>query len=345
MKSKITRLASKIKTKWKLVLGILLVLTVGLFFVFKSQAANKVELKFEHPVKQTITKTLEVSGHVDAKEKVRLRFIAGGKLVYIGAKEGDTIKKWQTIATIDQATLKKQLEKDLNNYLKERWDWEDLQDENKDKYLSTSEQRSEDKDQFDLNNTVLDVEIRDIAIQNSAIYSPIDGILTVAPTSVAGMQVLATDYFEIVNPDTLVFRAAVDESDIGLISLGQKGTLYLDSFDDIQLNTQVDYISYTSTETTSGTSFIVEFPLSEMEISNTLRIGMNGDIEVLLEQKDDVLTIPLIAVIEREDKVYVMVKSGENRSEEREIEIGLETDELVEVISGLSEADEVVIPE
>ena len=345
MKQKLTSLISIAKKRWKLLTFFLLLIAAVIFFIKRSQAANQVVLKFENPVRQTITKTLEVSGHIDAKEKVRMRFIAGGKLTYVGAKEGETVKKWQTIATIDKATLQKQLEKDLNNYLKERWDWEELQDENKNRSLSTTEQRTEDKDQWDLNNTVLDVEIRDIAIQNSAIYSPFEGILTAAPTSVAGMQVLGSDYFEIVNPETLVFRAAVDESDIGLISIEQKGSLILDSFEDTQFDTQVSYISYTSTETTGGTSFIVEFPLSQIEANKTFRIGMNGDIEILLEEKDDVLTIPLIAIIERDEKTYVMVKSGENQSEEREITTGLETDELVEVISGLSESDEVVIPE
>lgn len=344
MKSKVRSLISLLKKKWKLVLVILIVLGIVLLVV-NSKNKNKVVLVFEKPITQSITKTLDVSGHVDAKEKVRLRFPAGGKLTYVGAKEGDTVKKWQTVAAIDKATLQKQLDQDLNNYMKERWDWEEVVDENRDQALTLSERRSQDKDQWDLTNTVLTVEIRDLALQNTSLYSPFEGILTTAPTSVAGMQVLATDYFEIVNPNTLVFRAAVDESDISSIVVGQKATLILDAFEDIEINTEVSYVSYTSTEASSGTSFIVEFPLSQTEIEQILRIGMNGDIKILLEEKENVLTIPSIALIERDGITYVMVKSGENKSEEREVEIGLETDETVEVISGLSESDEVVIPE
>lgn len=344
MKSKVRSLISLLKKKWKLVLVVLIFLGIVLLVV-NSKNKNKVVLVFEKPITQSITKTLDVSGHVDAKEKVRLRFPAGGKLTYVGAEEGDTVKKWQTVAAIDKATLQKQLDQDLNNYMKERWDWEEVVDENRDQALTLSERRSQDKDQWDLTNTVLTVEIRDLALQNTSLYSPFEGILTTAPTSVAGMQVLATDYFEIVNPNTLVFRAAVDESDISNIVVGQKATLVLDAFEDIEINTEVSYVSYTSTEASSGTSFIVEFPLSQTEIEQILRIGMNGDIKILLEEKENVLTIPSIALIERDGITYVMVKSGENKSEEREVEIGLETDETVEVISGLSESDEVVIPE
>lgn len=345
MKLKLKTVVQSIKKKWKLYLGILAVIILAGYFAMRSQASNSETLVFQQPIIQSISKTLDVSGHIDAKEKVRLRFIAGGKLIYIGAKEGEVVKKWQTIATIDKASLQKQLQQDLNSYMKERWDWEDTQDANKDITLLTPEQRAEDKEQWDLENTVLNVEIRDIAIQNSAIYAPFEGILTSAPTSVAGMQVLSSDYFEIVNPKSLVFRAAVDESDIATVQLGQKATLVLDAFEDKEINTQVAYISYTSSETSSGTAFVVEFSLSNTQIEELLRIGMNGDIKILVEEKENVLTIPSIALIERDDKTFVLVKSGENKTEEREIETGLETDELVEVLSGLDESDEIVIPE
>lgn len=345
MKIRLTSLLNLLKKRWKLVLTICVIALLGIFFTIRSRAANQVTLTFEQPIRQSITKTLDVSGHIDAKEKVRMRFIAGGKLTYIGAKEGDTVKKWQTIATIDKATLEKQLQQDLNTYMQERWDFEEVLDDNKDRPLTLSERRSEDQDQWDLDNTVINVEIRDIAIKNSALSAPFDGILTTAPTSVAGMQVLATDYFEIVNPNTLVFRAAVDESDIAYVKQDQQATLVLDSFEDIQIPTHVTYISYTSTESSSGTAFVVEFPLSQEAVSELLRIGMNGDIQIVLEEKNDVLTIPTIALIQRDDTTYVQVKTGENQSEEREITIGLETDELVEVLSGLSESDEVLIPE
>jgi membrane fusion protein, macrolide-specific efflux system len=346
---------SKIKNfiikKWKLLTVIAIAIVLILIFVSKSNAAKEDnQLIFTNPKKESITKTLEVSGHVDAKEKARLRFVAGGKVIYIGANEGDYVKKWQTIATIDRAALNKALEKNLNLYMKERWDWEESIDTNRDQYLSLTERRTVDKEQWDLNNTVIDVEVQDIAIKNTALYAPFAGILTHSPTSVAGVQLLATDYFEIVNPESLVFRAAVDESDISYVLEGQNAKLVLDSFSDETIETTVNYVSYTSSETSSGTAFIIEFPLGESFgedalNQNKFRIGMNGDIDIVLETKKDVLTIPTIAITQRESQIFVNVKTKENESEEREISIGLETDEVVEVLEGLSETDEIVVPE
>lgn len=345
MKNIALGLLKKLKKKWKLVLGIVIILALILGFSIRSKANNEIKLSFTNPNVETITKTLEASGHVNAKEKARLRFAAGGKVVYLGAQEGEAVTKWQTIATIDRAALEKTLEKSLNLYMKERWDWEDVVDDGKGRTLLHDEQKAVDKDQWDLDNTVIDVEIQDIAIQNTAIYAPFEGILTYSPTAVTGVQLLATDYFEIVNPNTLIFRAAVDESDISLVSEGQEAKLILDSFEDDEIPTTVSYIAYTSTETSSGTSFIVEFPLNEVDIADMLRIGMNGDIDIILETKNDVLTIPTISLIERDEKSFVQVKTGENQAEEREVVTGLETEDTVEILEGLSQSDEIVVPE
>lgn len=346
MKKMISNILKTIKKRWKISSVIAIILVLIIISISKSNAAkNNDKLVFENPSRQTINKTLEVSGHVDAKEKARLRFAAGGKVVYLGAQEGERVKKWQTIATIDGAALAKTLQKDLNLYMKERWDWENTVDSIKDKPLKTTEQREVDKNQWDLNNTVLDVEIQDIAIKNTAIYAPFEGILTSSPTAVTGIQLLASDYFEIVNPDSLIFRAAVDESDISFISEGQDAKLVLDAFPNETITTNVSYVSYVSTETSSGTAFTIEFPLNQLANGNMLRIGMNGDINILLETKENVLTVPTISITQRDNKNYVSVKTGENLSEEREIQIGLETDDLIEVTSGLSESDEIVVPQ
>ncbi|MBD3279605.1 MAG: efflux RND transporter periplasmic adaptor subunit [Candidatus Pacebacteria bacterium] len=334
-----------IKKRYKLLL-ILLLIIVGIgFWYYRRVQANKVELKFAHPVKQDLTKTLDVSGIIDAEEKATMRFIAGGKIVYIGAQEGDWVKKGQTLATIDQADLQKRLEKDLNLYMKERWDWDQQLDDIKDRWIDKEEQRTVDKNHWDLENTVIDVEIRDIAIKNTVLSAPFEGILVSSPVTSAPVQVLSTDTWELINPNTLLFRAEVDEEDIGAVMIDQVGKLTLDAYPDEILTTQVAYISFQSSQSSTGTVFAVEFPLQGITTLNKYRLGMNGDIAIELETHYDVLTIPLIALKEREGKTYVDVKTGEDSYEEREIKIGLETDEKVEVIAGLSENDEVLVPE
>jgi HlyD family secretion protein len=334
-----------LRRHWKLIsLVTLLTIGAGYFFYSKQQQA-KPKLNFTKPEVRDLTKTLEVSGLVDAKEKASLRFAAGGKIVYLGAKEGDYVKKSQTIATIDRATLQKQLQQDLNAYTRERIDWENRQDGSDYNVESLTTRRSIDQEQTTLNDTVLDVEIQDIAIRNTVLSAPFGGILVSSPTTVTGINLLATDVFEVVNPDTLIFKAAVDEADVANVSLGQSAKVTLDAYPDQPFEGNVAFISYKSQQSSSGTVFVVEIPISGTDLLNRYRLGMNGDAEITLATKTHVMTIPLDATRQRDDKTYVDVKTSDTTTEEREIQVGLETDDLIEVTSGLKIDEEIVIPE
>lgn len=342
---KIKKLLEGTRRRWKLVVFILAVLAIAGFWYYKRQQAAQPNYTFIHPQIENLTKTLDISGIVDAKQKARLRFAAGGKVVYVGAQQGDQVKKGQTIATIDRASLQKQLNQDLNNYMKERLDFEQHKDDTQSDVQDTAQQRENQQSQLDLNNQVLNVEIQDIAIRNTVLSAPFAGILTVSPTAVPGIQLLATDYFEVVNPDTLVFVGKVDEADIAQVREGQETHIELDAYSDKDLATYVKSIAFTSSQTASGTAFDVEFPLSQLPEKDLLRLGMNGDAKIVLEEAQNVMTIPITATKQRDDKIYVDVKTGEKTVEEREIQVGLETDEKYEVVSGLSANDEVVQPE
>ncbi|MBT3250047.1 MAG: HlyD family efflux transporter periplasmic adaptor subunit [Candidatus Pacebacteria bacterium] len=362
MKKKLNKITNSslefFKKNWKKIsIGFAIALTIG-GLRYKKIQADKPQLTFESPRYQNLTKVLEVSGVVDAKEKANLRFAAGGKVVYLGAKEGDWVKKWQTIATIDKRTLQKQLQQNLNLYMKERWDWESTQDVTDYSTETLDTRKVIDKEQWDLNNEVLDVEINNIAITNTVLSAPFAGILVGSPTSVTGVNLLATDAFELVNPETLVFKALVDEADISLVEPGQSAKISLDSYPDEDMQTQVNYVAYKSIASSTGTIFIVELPVSVLgendstiatgqSLINKYRLGMNGDVSIELETKDNILTIPFESTRERDGQVFVDIKSddAEEGYIEREIQIDLETEDYVEVLSGLDETDQVLIPE
>lgn len=345
MRRKISSLGILLKRRWKLVTLFLVIAAIGGSVLYRRSQAAQIELTWVSPEQQTLVKTLEVSGVVDAKEKARMRFIAGGKVVYLGAEEGSWVKKGQTIATIDQATLQKQLEQDLNLFMQERLDWDKLTTYDQSSGpVNRPQEYTRQKEQLDLNNEVLDVEIRNIAIRNTVLSAPFAGILTAAPTTTTGVTILSTDFFEVVNPETLIFRAEVDEADIGSVSLGQNAEIELDAYPDEAIQTNAAYIAYTSSQTSTGTIFLVEFPLNSTNLSK-YRIGMNGDIAIELKRVPNALVIPLNATRQRDGKTYVDVRTGETTYQEREIEVGTETDELIEVTGGLTERDQILLPE
>ncbi len=340
MKSRIKTFVSK--KRWLIIGLVVMLVVVGL--IWRSRQPKEVELVFASPTRGNITKTLEVSGFVDAKQKARLKFLAGGKLTYLGAKEGDAVRKGQVIAGIDKATLQKQLQQNLNEYMQERWNWEQRLDDTADRWLPEREQRQKDQAQWTLDNEVLTVEIKDIAIKDSNLVSPLTGILTTAPSTITGIQLTAADYFEVVDPQTLVFRAPVDEVDIKDVSIGQTALVTLDAYPDEPIQTTISYIAPISSKTESGTAFVVELALPEATDLTKLRLGMNGDVSITLDSKNDVLSVPLSATRTRDGQTFLDVKTGEKTYAEREIQVGLETDEQVEVTAGLNQDEQILIP-
>lgn len=329
--------------KWWLLLG-LAVVAGGGFWYWKSQQSPEKKYTVTQPKQETIEEMLTVSGITSAQQIARLRFLAGGKVTHIGAQENDLVKKYQTIAVIDRATLKKQLQSQLNTYEKERYDWEQATYDVKDKAKTTTIERTEKKDQLDLESSVLNVEIADVALQNTVLSAPFAGRLLHSPTSVAGVQLTAADYFEVVNPESVRFIARVDEADIGQLKLGQTATITLDAYPDKAIPTQVASIGYQSVETGTGTAFEVKFPLPAHYLDE-YRLGMNGDVRILLNKKESTLTIPLIATRERDGNTYVDVVLADGQLEEREITTGIENEESIEVKSGLTVRDKVAVPE
>ena len=65
--------------------------------------------------------------------------------------------------------------------------------------------------------------------------------------------------------------------------------------------------------------------------------------EILVDVVKDVLYIPVEAIYNREGESYCKVKSGFTSSVERAVETGRASDSHVEIISGLDEADVVLL--
>lgn len=338
------RIISNFKKRWKWLLLLTIIAAAIGFWQYKERTKPIEELTFVKPERGQLIKTLEVSGSVTAREYARMRFAAGGKVTFLGAKEGDWVTKGNVIAAIDQRSLQKNLQKSLNEYSQERIDWEQTLDDTKDRWLPEDEDRQKQKEQFDLTNTVLDVEINDIAITNTVLSSPFDGVLVSSPTNVTGVNLMATDTFELVNPNTLYFQAQVDELDIGQLSAGQQATLTFDAYPDENFPSSVQFISYKSAQTSTATIFLVQLPVAESNL-NKFRIGLNGDATIEVQRKENVLSIPLDATVEREGKTFVKVRTTDQETIEKEIQTGMETDDRIEIMSGLNESDEVLLPE
>ena len=335
------------------VIGIIVVILV-LGFVFRNPIKSKIspETSFKTTkVKKTgLNQTISASGKIATDEEVTLKFQTSGYLSWVGVKKGDKVKKWQSIASLDKEELQKNLKKELIDYMNERWDFEQDQDDYhtggqppEKVALNDEIKRILQKVQFDLDHSILDVEIKNLALKYANLWTPIDGIVTEVDTPNAGVNVTpATAEFVISNPDKMVFSAKVDEADVGQISLGMKAKILLDAYPDETFESTVSQIDFTSTTTSSGgTAYEIKFLLPE-NLNQRFRIGMNGDADIIISEKQEVLAVPFEAIQDSDGKQYVWILPENNIPLKKEVKTGLGNDYDTEILQGINEGDKVI---
>jgi len=85
---------------------------------------------------------------------------------------------------------------------------------------------------------------------------------------------------------------------------------------------------------------------TEVDVPNPERVlmpGLYAEAGVALDEKTNVPTVPLQAVSHQGNKTSVLVVNRDGEVEERTVELGLQTTTDAEVLSGLSEGEQVVV--
>lgn len=274
--------------KRKAIIGIvIIVILVGVGFwkyqSDKKQKAAEEEAKQQEPV--VVDETLSASGTIQTSKEVTLTFPTSGLMTWLGVSEGDMVRKWQAIASLDTYALERQLKDSLIAYAKERNDF----DESKtvtyrgmrpQDALTDTVKRILENNQYDLDDAVNDVELKNKAVQLATLVSPIDGIVTSVTPSVAGVNVTPVSAsITIADPNSMQFVAEVDEFDISSVRVGQAAKITLDAFEDTPIDATVERIAFTATQTSGGGTAYNVYLTLPANTNQLYKIGMNGDVE------------------------------------------------------------------
>ena len=312
---------------------LLIFLFVGIFLYQKLVVTPAKEAKKKQ-------ETLSLSGKIDAEEKVTLRFQTSGRLAWVGVKQGDYVKRYQSIASLDQRDLKNRLEKYLRDYTKERNDFEeDRRTTYPSGAVTDTIKRILEKNQYDLDKTVLDVEYQSLAIEYSNLWSPIEGIVTKVDSPFAGVNITPTQAeFEIVDPKTIFFSATVDQTDVVMIKTGMKGKIIFDPYPDEEVEGSVKYISFSPKTGETNTSYEVKIIFPNDEDKLKYRLEMTGDIDFITNVRKNVLSVPESYVKSENGKKYVL-KLVNGKKVKTFVTLGEEIDGSFEITLGLREGD------
>lgn len=342
------RHVSFLKNIWKFGLNhriistIFLVIVGIIIFVFRPKTPTPPETRVVRY--SNIIQSVSVSGSINAKTQANLSFPISGKLVYIGAKKGQNVSKYQTIAALDQRTIEDNIQSAVKSYQSQKISFDITNDFNgnrdlSDTGLSVAARRQLQAALNALDQTQINLEIQKIAKEQAFLISPIDGILVRSDAEVPGVNVGINTTYIVVDPASLVFSMDVDEADISKVNLDQLVKVDLDSFSNNTFNLKVSNIDFVSHITSNGgNAFTVETKLAS-DSAQQFRIGMNGNAEIITAQKENVLVIP-ISSIANDSFVYVKTSKGFKKVK---VILGLQNDIDSEVKSGLYKNDIVAV--
>ncbi|WAM31790.1 efflux RND transporter periplasmic adaptor subunit [Caldicellulosiruptor naganoensis] len=236
-------------------------------------------------------------------------------------------------------------------------------------------------DDIEMQIKQLDLKIEEIKSQieaskedlkNFEILSPIDG--KIADLNLQDGDVVSAGQLicSVYDPKHLAINAQVEELDILKIKPGQKVNIKLDAVGSTRNRPLEGYVAEISEKAQSDSSSVSKFVVKiEFENNNSIKIGMHAEAEIILKSKENALVVPVEAVHKEDGKYYVYVytqqkaKTSEKNKEQktsqktdeygldssyykdaekRPVKLGMTTEKYVEILEGLIEGEEVVLP-
>lgn len=147
--------------------------------------------------------------------------------------------------------------------------------------------------------------------------------------------------FTLASNDSMILSVSVDELDINSVSKDQEAEVMLDALEDSSFTGTVTKVGSSSQSSGNGVAkYTVEITIPK---DAQMKEGMNASAVITVEEKKDVVTIPVNALQEKGDKTFVYTKKDDegNLSGEQEVSTGLSDGDKVEITDGLSEGDTV----
>ncbi|SDJ75609.1 RND family efflux transporter, MFP subunit [Nonomuraea maritima] len=144
------------------------------------------------------------------------------------------------------------------------------------------------------------------------------------------------------NLNELQVQAMVTESDVNRLKLGQKAQITLATRGDEQHAGTVTAIAPNAT--VDGRLVRYAVTLAFDDPPKGLMLGQTASVTITTDEAMDAVYVPAAAVRRRPDGTQVVTVRSGGRDTAKVVETGVHGDQYVEVVSGLSESDRVVMP-
>jgi len=212
--------------------------------------------------------------------------------------------------------------------------------------LLTASPRQEDVDLYEAQvvQAQAQVQLLETQIEEAILKSPCDGEVTQINKKIGEIvQPVLSESVITIFPDVpFTIEVNIYEEDVVKIKIGNSVDISLVAFPDKVLSGEVILID-PAEKLKEGVVYYKTTIGFTGEIPEGLKPGMTADITIKTAQEDNVLIIPKVAFEKKDGKNFVDVLK-DKKIYLREIQIGLVgSNDMVEVLSGLSEGESVVV--
>jgi len=336
-------------TKIVLIFGIITVVAVAYFYPRSSEnpgpdanspAANPAGGSQALPVnvitlkKETLNNQLTVTGTILPNESVSLRPEISGLVTKINFKEGQYVTKGTPLVYLNDEELQAQYQR--LQYTQKLFETQ----ENRQKQLLEREAISQEEYDIVLSqfNTALsDIKLVEAQLAKTVIRAPFNGVLglrLISEGSVIGTQDVITS---VVNIDPIKIEFSIPERYASQVSVGSP----------------IYFSNEASPEEVEGKVYAFEPQIDLATRTLKLRAqspnkggkflpGMFVKIRFILDVQENALMVPAESVIPELTGYKVFVVGKDGNAEQRIVEIGTRTDTHVQILSGLSEGEQVL---
>lgn len=242
----------------------------------QQQAALNSSTRVEVQVTQDVyTATIDLSGYVEAYDIQEARFRATGPVTSVNVEEGDSVKKGDVLASIDNTNQTYQVES-IRNQIR----------------------------QAELNGTPSQLELLKLQLTTAENNLEYTNLVANFDGTVASVNIDEGDYFEagtttaaitIADLSKLKATVEIDEIDMQYVTLGQTAYLTFDSLPGQTIEATVSYIPTLGTYSSQGIG-VVEVELTIDNPPASLKPGYSFEGTIASEGDVEMMLIPQAAV-------------------------------------------------
>ncbi|MFN4770290.1 MAG: efflux RND transporter periplasmic adaptor subunit [Candidatus Kapaibacterium sp.] len=326
------------------IIAIVLVAQAAVLLVLFGRGDKATTVTVENVSRRTITETVSAIGKIQPETEVKISSEASGEVIFVGAKEGDSVRKGQLLVRIQPDLIETQVDQFRAALASAKVGIEiakaELERAEADmkRVLSLFQKQFASKQEMETSKaayeraqgqyqTALTEKSRteaalkqiSVSLSRTSIYAPIGGVLTKLDIEqgekvVGTAQMQGTEMMRISDLNVMNAIVDVDENDVVKVHVGDTARVKIDAYPNREFLGFVAEVSHSPKQKGIGTqdeviNFEVKIRLVDKEV--TLRPGMSCSVEIETETHSNVLSVPLQSITIRSDAKKVAEPSDE----------------------------------